>query len=273
MQSNNVAAGAAGAATGELAARAIGMLYPGVKLSDLSESQALYMIEAMKVVHLVGQASSTDLDDLQAAETGEYIRGDGEAIKALESGDAGKMEQANRAIDETFRRLATAFMYSANTRDGERVTAYELQQQAMEVENTMGGAYSTLSSCVQTPLAHILIAEVRGSVLPAITSGDLKLDIEAGIPALGRATAVQNLMTATQEIGVIMPVTQLDKRISPQRVVDMCFAGHSVDSGDLFFTEDEQKANAEAATAQAEGMQQLQAAQAAAGELQQMEAQ
>ncbi|MGP4343201.1 VENN motif pre-toxin domain-containing protein, partial [Escherichia coli] len=39
MQSNNVAAGAAGAATGELAARAIGMLYPGVKQSDLSEEQ------------------------------------------------------------------------------------------------------------------------------------------------------------------------------------------------------------------------------------------
>ncbi|PSZ09042.1 Contact-dependent inhibitor A, partial [Escherichia coli] len=40
MQGNNVAAGAAGAATGELAVRAIaGMLYPGVKQSDLSEEQ------------------------------------------------------------------------------------------------------------------------------------------------------------------------------------------------------------------------------------------
>ncbi|HBI2884226.1 TPA: hemagglutinin repeat-containing protein, partial [Escherichia coli] len=40
MQGNNVAAGAAGVATGELAARAItGMLYPGVKQSDLSEEQ------------------------------------------------------------------------------------------------------------------------------------------------------------------------------------------------------------------------------------------
>ncbi|ENY8050865.1 VENN motif pre-toxin domain-containing protein, partial [Escherichia coli] len=40
MQGHNVAAGAAGAATGELAARAIaGMLYPGVKQSDLSEEQ------------------------------------------------------------------------------------------------------------------------------------------------------------------------------------------------------------------------------------------
>ncbi|EMK8185616.1 TPA: contact-dependent inhibition toxin CdiA [Escherichia coli] len=40
MQGNNVAAGAAGAATGEMAARAIaGMLYPGVKQSDLSEEQ------------------------------------------------------------------------------------------------------------------------------------------------------------------------------------------------------------------------------------------
>ncbi|HGT8014244.1 TPA: contact-dependent inhibition effector tRNA nuclease [Escherichia coli] len=40
MQGNNAAAGAAGAATGELATRAIaGMLYPGVKQSDLSEEQ------------------------------------------------------------------------------------------------------------------------------------------------------------------------------------------------------------------------------------------
>ncbi|WP_407830040.1 hemagglutinin repeat-containing protein [Trabulsiella odontotermitis] len=40
MQGNNAAAGAAGAAAGELAARAIaGMLYPGVKQSDLSEEQ------------------------------------------------------------------------------------------------------------------------------------------------------------------------------------------------------------------------------------------
>ncbi|EEY5052871.1 ShlA/HecA/FhaA protein, partial [Escherichia coli] len=40
MQGNNAAAGAAGAATGELAARAIaGMLYPGVKQSELSEEQ------------------------------------------------------------------------------------------------------------------------------------------------------------------------------------------------------------------------------------------
>ena len=40
LQGNNAAAGAAGAATGELAARVIaGMLYPGVKPSDLSEEQ------------------------------------------------------------------------------------------------------------------------------------------------------------------------------------------------------------------------------------------
>ncbi|EOL1730213.1 hemagglutinin repeat-containing protein, partial [Escherichia coli] len=40
IQGNSVAAGATGAATGELAARAIaGMLYPGVKQSDLSEEQ------------------------------------------------------------------------------------------------------------------------------------------------------------------------------------------------------------------------------------------
>lgn len=216
------------------------------KLSDLSEAHALYSIEMMRVVHLVGASAGTDIDDLQAAETGEYLRGDPNSVQALESGDAMKLEQTAREIERVYSRLSKAFMYQANVRDAERVTAYELQRDAQEAENALGGVYSALSDGLQVPMAHVLIYETKPESLPGLATGELKLDVVAGIPALGRSSDVQNLLMAAQELAAVLPVSQMDKRFSPQRITDMVLAGRSVDSSQLFFSEEEQKANAEA---------------------------
>lgn len=241
------------------------------KLSDVSEAHALYMIEAMRVINLVSASAGTDVDDMANAETGEWLRGDPNTVTAHESGDARKMEMAGGEIDKLFGRLAKAFMYQANTRDAERVTAYELQRDAQEAENTLGGAYSMLSTSTQIPLAHILLVETQGSMLPGLISGDIKLDVVAGIPALGRTSDVQNLMTASQEIAAVAPIAQLDKRISSQKVVDMIMAGRSVDTSTIYYSQEEQEANAAAEAQQQQGMQQLQASQVAAEQLGAME--
>ena len=146
-------------------------------------------------------------------------------------------------------------------------TAYELQRDAQEAENTLGGAYSMLSTGIQVPLAHILLVETQGSMLPGLITGDIKLDVVAGIPALGRTGDVQNLMMASQEVAAVAPIAQLDKRISPTKVVDMIMAGRSVDTSVIFYTEEEQQANAQAEQQAQQGMQQLQASQQAAEQL------
>ena len=51
--------------------------------------------------------------------------------------------------------------------------------------------------------------------------------------------------------GAVLPVVQLDKRINPQKVVDIVFSGRSIDTSTLFFTPEEQQANAEAEQAHA----------------------
>ena len=237
------------------------------KLSDISEAYALYTIEALRVINLVSGTSGTDIDDLANAETGEYLRGDPASVAAHESGSSQKMQQAAQEVEAVFGRLAKAFMYQANTRDAERVTAYELQRDAQEAENTLGGAYSMLSTGIQVPLAHILLVETQGSMLPGLITGDIKLDVVAGIPALGRTGDVQNLMMASQEVAAVAPIAQLDKRISPTKVVDMIMAGRSVDTSVIFYTEEEQQANAQAEQQAQLGMQQLQASQQAAEQL------
>ena len=200
------------------------------KLSDLSEAATLYGIEIMRVIHLVAAGSGTDIDDLMNAEHGEYVRGDEKSVTAHESGDAGKLAQVTAEIAGVFGRLARAFMYEANTRNAERVTAYELRRDAEEAENALGGAYSTIAASMQLPLANITLTEVNSDVLPGLISEELKLSIVVGIPALGRSTDVQNLLAATQECAAIIPVlTQVDNRIDPRKVSDLIMAGRSVD--------------------------------------------
>lgn len=201
------------------------------KLSDLSEAATLYGIEIMRVVHLVSAGSGTDIDDLMAAEHGEYVRGDPNTVSAHESGDAGKLAQVAAEIASVFGRLAKAFMYDANTRDAERVTAYELQRDAQEAENALGGVYSALAASMQVPLAHITLVEVDSNTLPGLISEELKLSIVAGIPALGRTSDVQNLLAATQEATAIVPVlTQLDSRVDKNKLMDLLYSSRSVDT-------------------------------------------
>lgn len=220
------------------------------KLSSLSESAALYGVEMTRVIHMVGAGSGTDVDELNAAESGQYVRADAGAVQAYEAGDAQKAAQIDQQIQGTFQRLAKAFMYQGTARNAERVTAFELQQEAQEAEYALGGAISTLSGGIQVPMAHVLMAEVSQDAMTGLIMGDLMPDVTAGIDALGRSADVQNLIQAAQEIAGVVPVAQLDKRINPQRVVDVILAGRSIDPTSVFYTPEQQQANADAEAAQ-----------------------
>ena len=245
------------------------------KISDLSEAATLYGIEIMRVVHLVSAGSGTDIDDLMAAEHGEYVRGDPNTVASHESGDALKLQQVASEIAQVFARLAKAFMYEANTRNAERVTAYELQRDAQEAENALGGTYSSLAASMQVPLAHITLTEVNSEVLPGLISEELKLSIVAGIPALGRTSDVQNLLAAAQEAAAIAPtLAQLDNRIDTHKVMDLVMSGRSVDVS--LIHKDQATLDAEAAAskqAQQGEAQMMQAADLAdqASQLQQLQ--
>lgn len=230
------------------------------KLSSQSEAAALYGIEMMRVLHLVGSGSGGDADALATASSGEWHQGDPNQVGAYEAGDAQKLQQVEASIAVVVQRLSRAFMYQGNTRDAERVTRYELEQEAQEVEYVMGGNYSSISSTVHIPLANVLMTEVSDEALAGILTGEIRPDITSGIQALGRSADVQNLTLAAQEIGVIAPLSQVDDRISISRVTDVVFAARGIDPTTVFRTEAELKAHREAVAAQQNATLQLQQA-------------
>lgn len=245
------------------------------KLSDMSHAGALYAIAMAKVVNLVAPGQGADVDELQDAETGEYVQGSADTVTAHESGDAKKLEQMEVTIERIFSRLSRAFMYKGSTRDAERVTAYELKQDAMEAETTLGGVYSSLAASLQVPLAHVLLTEVDPGMMEGIVTAQIKLGIIAGIPALGRQADVQNLAAAAQDAAAIVPVlTQLDKRVDGAKVFDIIMAGQSVDTTAFFKDDDQIAAEAQAEAQQLAGQQQIAAAttmQDQANQLQQIQ--
>lgn len=260
--------------TGEHYGRGLVEDYAGgfARLSDLSQSLALYQISAMKVLNLVRSGAGADIDELAGAESGEYVQGDPDCIQTFEGGDAKKIAEVSAQIEAVFGRLARAFMYKANTRDAERVTAEELRQDAMEAENTLGGVYSVLAESIQVPLAHILLLEVNPGSLEGIISKDLKLNIIAGIQALGRAADVQNLLLAAQEIANIVPaLVSADQRIDPAKVADMIYAGRSIDTSILFKDKKQQAEEQQALQQQQQGQAQMQQSAVAADNLAQMQ--
>lgn len=242
------------------------------KLSDESLAATLYGIEACKLVNLVQPGMGSDVDELQAAETGEYVQGTKDSVVAHEGGDAGKMQQMAAGIEATFARLARAFMYKANTRNAERVTAFELKQDALEADQSLGGTYSSLSASMQVPLAHVLLAEVDAGMLEGIITKQIKLGIMAGMQALGRQADVQNLALAAQDAAAIIPVlAQLSNRIDKEKVLDVIMAGQSVDTSTIYKDADQMAAEQAAAAQEQAGNAQIAQSTTLADQAQQLQ--
>ena len=224
---------------------------------------AKYELETLRLVNLIKPGSSTDVDALEDAVTGESVQGNPADIQPFEGGEFAKIQQVLNDLMIIENRLAKAFMYGGNTRQGERVTAREVEINANEADEALGGAVSTLSAFMHTKLAHLLLQETEPAFIVAMISGEFTLDITAGVPALGRSADVQSLIQATLIVAAVVPALQgLSQRPDPERILDTVMRSFNVDTRPLYRTEEElkqlQEANAQA-VAQANSLSNVQA--------------
>lgn len=228
------------------------------KLSDLSKELMSYEMEMLRIIHLANPAGGIDIDSFATAPNGEVVHGVPDMVKPYEAGVFQKVVEIRNDLQAIEERLNVAFMYTGNTRDGERVTAYEIRQNAEEAEQVLGGVYSQLAESLHLPLAYILLYEVRQDIILAIDAADIELDILTGIQALSRNTENQGLIIACSEINTILPViAQLGKRFNQDAIVDKVFLSNGINIEDITYTPEEIQANA---AREQEAMQQQQAA-------------
>lgn len=236
-------------ADGEHYARGLVEDYSGDfgKYSMLSEQMGMYEIESMNMLNLVDESTGAAVDDLQEANTGDYVPGKAAGVVAYDRGDYNKMATIANSLGRIEQRLQIAFMYTGQMRDAERVTAAEVQLVAQEADNALGGAYSQLAASMQEPLAYLCMGEVNVDLVPAILSRDMRPDILTGVPALGRVSESQNLLQTAQEVGVVVPaMVQSDPDVDPRKIVALLARNNGVAYDDLKKSPEQLQQEAEA---------------------------
>lgn len=241
------------------------------KLSELSKALTLYEVEAMRFVNMSNSSSGVDIDKFSEAGTGDTVQtnapaGANPGVWAYEGGQYQKITVMQAEIASIEQRLARAFMYGGNTRDAERVTAYEIRQNAQEAQEALGDAYSQLSSVWLTKLAYLYCLELYPQMQPLLDLQAMTLNVVVGTAALNKAAQNDRLLEATQSLQLIAPVlSQLTKRTNIDALIDTVFDSFGIKSSSFFYTEEQlkqmqQQENAAAAAGAAQQQQALQAA-------------
>lgn len=186
------------------------------KLSELSQALTEYELNSCIVLNVYNPAGNFDVDRAVSSISGDWITGNKDAVQPYEVGDYNKIQTLVDNLQAISQRLSIAFMSTSNQREGERVTATEIMQNATEAEQVLGGVYSQLSQNMHMPLAYLLLHEVQPEVINAVERGEFKLDILTGLQALSRSSENQSLLVAASEINAIVPImAQLSKRFNP----------------------------------------------------------
>ena len=235
------------------------------KYSNLSQSLAEYELEALKLIHLVNPAGLFDVPSAEEAESGAYIQGQPESVQPYEAGDYRKILEIRNDLQAIEQRLDVAFMYTGNNREGERVTAYEIRQNAEEAENVLGGVYSQLSQNMHLPLAYLLLNEEDAAIIYEIDAKNLTLNILTGLQALSRSSENQSLVIAASEINAVLPAFTglgLSEKWNIDAIAESIMTANGVNLKLLQYTEEELQAKQQAAQ-QAAAQQEAQAAQTA----------
>lgn len=243
------------------------------KYSTMSAALADYQFESLRVLYLVDPQKQFDTESAENAGTGEFIHGAAEAVSVFEAGDANKIQQIMLNLGEIEQRLNIAFMYTGNTREAERVTAYEISQNAQEAENVLGGVYSQLSQNMHMPLAYLLLNEENEGIIHDINRQNLKLSILTGLQALSRSSEAQALTIAASALNAIIPSFTglgLSAKWNIDAIAEMVLNSHGVNVTALQYTEEELTQIQEAQQQQQaqQQMQQMQMGAQAGGQLQ-----
>lgn len=227
--------------TGEWFGRGYVETYAGdfIRLSELSYALAQYENASTNVKLLVSPSSMVDVQELNNPTEGLAVLGDPAGVQALEFGQYQKIQALQANIQAIQQRLSIAFMQGTNQRQGERVTAFEVQMLAQEAESTLGGVYSLLSQSLHLPLAYLLCYEIDADLGLQVAAGALDVQIITGMQALSRSSELQQWVQLTQELGLIVPtLKQVSPRFNTEKIIERFMLAHGI-SREFLYTEEE----------------------------------
>jgi hypothetical protein len=220
-----------------------GDLYTLESLMQAVVSGAIIM---SKFIFLVDPAGTTRAEDLAKAENGDFVEGNIEDIKALQTEKQADLTIIFKVVQSIEERLSYAFLLNtAVQRNGERVTAEEIRYMARELEDGLGGVYSVLAQTMQLPLAAILLHTLsEAKEIPKLPDS-VEPMIVTGIEALGRGTELQKIDQLLAGAKEIFGDEAIRQYVSVSDYFKRRGTALGIDTGGLIRTEDEVNENNE----------------------------
>lgn len=175
-------------------------------LEGLSQAIVEFSAVAAKIIFLVHPNSSTDMEDVNAAQSGEAVSGAKVDIDTLQLDKYADFQVAEKVVSRLEQQLARAFLLrSAMTRDAERVTAEEIRAVAQELEDVLGGVYTVQANELQLPFVKRQMALMqRKGELPPWPKGSVDPVIISGFQALGRNQSLNRLRGFIQDFTAML---------------------------------------------------------------------
>lgn len=199
-------------------------------LEDLSKDIVSFSAAAAKVIFLDRPNSTTDIEALQEAESGEFVEGNIEDIGVLQVGKFQDFKVVKSVIDDLSLRLSHAFLLTTGTvRNAERVTAEEIRMQAQELEDVLGGVYTVLAAELQQKVVRRLIERLKAKgSFPTLPKGTVQPIIVTGFAALGRGHELNKLRAYFQD-GTAMFGEAFMNEFDAAAVADRLSTHHNID--------------------------------------------
>lgn len=207
---------------------------------------------ASKVVFLVRPNGTTNPRDIAEAPNGAIVQGDENDVSTLQMDKFQDFRVSELVIGRITERLSYAFLLNSSVRrDAERVTAEEIRYMAQELESSLGGTYSLLSTDFQLPLVRLVLDRLsKGGKLPDLPE-IVKPQIVAGLEGLGRGYDLNRLQMLLQYLQPFGP-DALMSEMNLSDYIDRLGASLGIDMLGLLKTPEQKQMEAQQRQAQME---------------------
>ena len=172
------------------------------------ESYTQSLIESMGAASTffmgVSPTGVTELTDLASAQNGEWVAARQEDTYVISPAQSmtPQIQNMQNAVGIMRQAVSESFLMQAGTtRQAERVTATEVRMQGQELENVLGGAFSSIARDLLVPMVkravYVMISneEMDPELEKEFTEGGrISLDIITGLQALNQDSQLQKLM-------------------------------------------------------------------------------
>ena len=216
-------------------------------------SKALVSMAAVmaRTVGLVSPSSMTSAKEVNECPNGGFVTGRPEDIRFVQVEKSGDLAGSKAVLDEITMRVRTAFLSSfAVRRQGERVTAEEIRMIAQQLEETLGGVYSTLTSTLQQPIVRRIMANLSRNPDHKAVFKDTEPVVISGLEALGRQAEVQRIATFAQVMGSLVGPQGLAAMLHVSKLAKVVASSVGLTSTEILKTQKEMQAEAAAAQQQ-----------------------